>query len=341
MLQDWRPTCSIELLRLRAQMLAEIRKFFADRSVLEVETPLLGHCIGTDPQLDFFTTEYLSPGMVCMPEACPEQARRSPLQRTLFMQTSPEFAMKRLLAAGSGSIYQIGKAFRNGESGRFHNPEFTMLEWYRVGFTLSDLMDEIAELIGVLFSGKSLKETQRVSYQDIFVSFTGLDPLTFSYQDYCAFARECGLHEAVDICGQDHTLWLDFIFSHKVQPHLGEDALCMVYGYPACQSSLAKINQHNAQIVERVELFINGIELGNGYYELTDAEEQNRRFDKELAIRDSFKLPQAAKDQRLIAALQSGLPECSGMAVGLDRLLMLLSGNVSIDSVLSFSIHSA
>lgn len=325
MLQDWRPTCSLELLRLRAQILAELRKFFADRSVLEVETPLLGHCTGTDPQLEFFTTEY------CL----------SSRRQTLFLQTSPEFAMKRLLAAGNGSIYQIGKAFRNGESGRFHNPEFTMLEWYRVGFTLPQLMDEIAELIEGLFNRQSLQETQRVSYQDVFGSFTGLDPLVFSYQDYCAFARESELSEAVDICGQDHALWLDFIFSHKVQPHLGENALCMVYDYPACQSSLAKINKDNAQIAERVELFINGIELGNGYYELTDAEEQSRRFDKELAIRHSQKQPTAAKDQRLIAALQSGLPECSGVAVGLDRLLMLLSGSASIDDVLSFSIHSA
>jgi len=317
-------------------MLAEIRQFFADRSVLEVETPLLSHSIGTDPHLEFFTTEYLSPGMVCMPEACQEQARQS-----LFLQTSPEFAMKRLLAAGSGSIYQIGKAFRNGESGRFHNPEFTMLEWYRVGFTLPQLMDEIAELIGGLFSGQSLQETQRVSYQDVFASFTGLDALVFSSQDYCAYARESGLSEAVDICGHDHALWLDFLFSHKVQPHLGENALCMVYGYPACQSSLARINEHNRMTTDRVELFINGIELGNGYYELVDAKEQGGRFDKELAIRQQQKLPASVKDLRLIAALESGLPDCSGVAIGLDRLLMLLSGSASIDDVLSFSIHRA
>jgi lysyl-tRNA synthetase class 2 len=323
--QDWRPTCSLELIRLRARMLADIRQFFANKSVLEVETPLLSHSVGTDPQLEFFTTEY------CL----------SPRRQTLFLQTSPEFAMKRLLAAGSGSIYQIGKAFRNGESGRFHNPEFTMLEWYRAGFTLTQLMDEIAELIEGLFSDQSLQETQRVSYQDIFASFTGLDPLVFSYQDYCAFARECQVSEAVDICGQDRALWLDFIFSHKVQPHLGRNALCMVYGYPACQSSLARVNQHNALITERVELFINGIELGNGYYELADAEEQSRRFDKELAIRQQQKLPVSVKDERLISALKSGLPECSGMAIGLDRLLMLLSGSKSIDDVLSFSIHRA
>jgi lysyl-tRNA synthetase class 2 len=324
-LQDWQPTCAIELLRLRAQMLAQIRRFFAERSVLEVETPLLSHSIGTDPQLEFFTTEYCS----------------APLRQTLFLQTSPEFAMKRLLAAGSGSIYQIGKAFRNGESGRFHNPEFTMLEWYRVGFTLPQLMDEIADLIGELFSGHSLQETQRISYQDIFCSLTGLDPLVFSYQDYCAFARDCQLSEAVDICGRDHAMWLDFIFSHKVQPHLGGNQLCMVYGYPACQSSLARINEQCPLTTDRVELFINGIELGNGYYELADAEEQNRRFDKELAIRHQQKLPVSVKDKRLISALKSGLPECSGMAIGLDRILMLLSGSASIEDVLGFSIHRA
>ncbi|WP_432745545.1 EF-P lysine aminoacylase EpmA [Methylobacter sp. G7] len=306
-------------------MLAELRQFFAERSVLEVETPLLSHSIGTDPQLEFFTTEY------CL----------SPQRQTLFLQTSPEFAMKRLLAAGSGCIYQIGKAFRNGESGRFHNPEFTMLEWYRVGFTLPQLMDEITELFAGLFKEQSLQETQRVSYQSIFVSYTGLDPLIFSYQDYCVFARKSQIPEAVDICGHDHAVWLDFIFSHKVQPHLGENALCMVYGYPACQSSLARINEGNAQIADRVELFINGVELGNGYYELTDAKEQSRRFDQELAIRKQQKLPVIVKDQRLIAALESGLPECSGMAIGLDRLLALLSNSASLDEVLSFPIRRA
>jgi lysyl-tRNA synthetase class 2 len=323
--QDWRPTCDIELLHFRARTLARIRQFFVDRSVLEVETPLLSHSIGTDPQLEFFTTEY------CF----------SPARQTLFLQTSPEFAMKRLLAAGSGSIYQICKAFRNGESGRFHNPEFTMLEWYRVGFTLPQLMDEIAELIGGLFSDQPLQETQRVSYQDVFASFTDLDPLVFAYQDYCAYARESGLSEAVSICGRDHAVWLDFLFSHKVQPHLGENALCMVYGYPACQSSLARINEHNELTTDRVELFINGIELGNGYYELVDAEEQGRRFDKELTVRQQQKLPVSVKDLRLIAALESGLPECSGVAIGLDRLLTLLSGSASIDDVLSFPIQRA
>jgi len=307
-------------------MLYDIRRFFSARDVLEVETPLLSHGVGTDPQLAFFTTDYYSP----------------PLQQTLFLQTSPEFAMKRLLAAGSGSIYQICKAFRNGESGRFHNPEFTLLEWYRVDFTLFQLMDEIDELITLLFAGRmSLQATQRISYEAVFHQYTGLNPLVFSYRQYCAYALDHEIAEAVSICGDDHSLWLDFIFSHKVQPFLGENALCMVYGYPACQSSLARINEDNSQITDRVEIFINGIELGNGFYELCDAQEQDRRFDDEITIRQQRNLPVSSKDRRLIAALEAGLPPCSGMAIGLDRLLMVLSKSTLIDDVLSFAIHRA
>jgi lysyl-tRNA synthetase class 2 len=313
-------------MRLRAQLLYDIRQFFSARDVLEVETPLLGFSSGTDPQLDFFTAEYGLP----------------PLQQRLFLQTSPEFAMKRLLAAGSGSIYQICKAFRNGESGRFHNPEFTMLEWYRVGFTLPQLMDEIAELIGLLFKRhRTLETPQRFSYQELFYRHTGLDPLAFSYQDYCAYALDNRVPEAVSICGYDHALWLDFIFSHKVQPRLGENALCMVYDYPACQSSLARINADNSLVVDRVEIFINGTELGNGYYELTDVAEQDRRFDKEIAIRKQRQRPATVKNKHLIAALEAGLPDCSGMAIGLDRLLMLLSDSASIQDVLNFPLHRA
>ncbi len=307
-------------------MLQKIRQFFAHRSVLEVETPLLGAAIGTDPQLDFFTTEY----------------HWSPTQQTLFLQTSPEFAMKRLLAAGCGSIYQICKAFRNGESGRFHNPEFTLLEWYRVGYNLSQLMDEVDGLIAELFDGiQALQPAQRVSYQTLFQKYTGLNPLVFSYEDYCGYAQSSGLADAITLCGYDHVLWLDFIFSHSIQPHLGHNALCMVYGYPACLSSLARINGHNVLVTDRVELFINGVELGNGYYELSDVKEQERRFDKEIAIRQDTQRPAVIKDKRLLAALDAGLPDCSGIAIGLDRILMLLSNSSAIDDVLAFSISRA
>ena len=322
---DWQPTCSLAMLRLRAQMLQQIREFFADRQVLEVETPLLGQAIGTDPQLQFFSTQYGLPSH----------------EQRLFLQTSPEFAMKRLLAAGSGSIYQICKAFRNGEAGRFHNPEFTLLEWYRLDFDLQQLMDEVEDLLQLLLQTMPLTACQRISYQAVFYQHTGLDALVFSLDAYQAFAIAKGLPEAVDICGDNHAIWLDFLFSHCVQPMFTGNTLTMVFAYPACQSSLARTNVDNPLVTERVELFINGVELGNGYHELTDAVEQKRRFDAELTQRQQWQLPVAEKDQRLLAALQSGLPNCSGIAIGIDRLLMLLSASPAIDEVLSFPGHRA
>ncbi len=321
----WQPTCSLDLLHLRAQLLQKIRQFFAARAVLEVETPILCSAIGTDPHLDFFATENQS----------------SPKQRTLFLQTSPEFAMKRLLAAGSGSIYQICKAFRKGESGRYHNSEFTLLEWYRVGYNLVQLMDEVAELIAILLTDMGLEATQRISYQDLFKQITGLNPLDFSYADYCGYAQQHNLIDAENLCGQDHDAWLDFIFSHQIQPNLAQNNLWMVYGYPACLSSLARLNGSNPLITERVELFLNGVELGNGYHELADATEQERRFDKEISMRQGKLRPSVTKDERLLAALEAGLPDCSGIAIGLDRLLMLLSKSPAIDDVLAFSVSRA
>jgi elongation factor P--(R)-beta-lysine ligase len=322
---DWQPSCSFELLRLRARMLQKIRQFFADRLVLEVETPLLCHAIGTDPHLNFFSTECTSPK-----------------RQTLFLQTSPEFAMKRLLAAGCGSIYQICKAFRNGEAGRYHNPEFTLLEWYRVGFDLSQLMDEAEELITALFGeSMALQPTQRISYQALFQQVTGLNPLLFFYEEYASYAENNDLLDAVALCGQDHSSWLDFIFSHQIQPKLALNTLWLIFGYPACLPSLAKVNVDNPLIVERAELFINGVELGNGYHELCDAEEQARRFDKEIASRQAINRPAVTRDDRLLAALEAGLPDCSGIAIGLDRILMLLSNSPAIDEVLAFSISRA
>lgn len=327
MLESWRPLCSTEQLRARAKLYQAIRLFFSKRGVLEVETPLLSHGIGTDPQLDFFTTAYYS----------------APRRQTLFLQTSPEFAMKRLVAASSGSIFQICKAFRNGESGRFHNPEFTLLEWYRVGFTLSELMDEIADLIVFLFQDQPISGNpiQRYRYQDIFACHTGLNALEFSYQDYCACARAQQLPDAPRLCGHEHRLWLDLLFSQLVQPHLGNNALCLVFGYPACQSSLARKNQYDSRITDRVEVFINGVELGNGYYELTDVHEQQQRFEQEIMLRQENQQTAPVLDQRFLSALASGLPDCAGMAIGLDRLLMLLTNSKHINDVLAFPIANA
>ncbi len=321
----WQPACELDALRVRAQLLQAIRQFFLQRGVLEVETPLLSQAVATDPQLDFFTTRF----------------HLTPHQQTLYLQTSPEFAMKRLLAAGSGCIFQICKAFRNGETGRMHNPEFTLLEWYRVGFDLAALMDEVAELLLMLLAPVGISHCERISYARVFEQHTGLNPLVFDGEAYCAYANSHGLTDASTLCGDDHALWLDFLFSHCIQPLLGAGQVTLVYGYPALQSSLAKLNPDDARVTERVEVFVSGVELGNGYEELTDVVEQARRFELEIATRQQQGLTPVIKDQRLLAALQSGLPTCSGIAIGIDRLLMLMSGLSHIDAVLAFPIARA
>lgn len=323
---DWRPSCSLKLLRLRAQLLQKIRAYFAAKGVMEVETPLLCHGIGSDPNLDFFTTQY----------------HFAPRAETLYLQTSPEFAMKRLLASGSGSIYQICKAFRNGEAGRFHNPEFTVLEWYQINFDLAALMDEIVALLQYL-GGDSpyCRQAQRLTYCEVFRRHTGLDALTFSVESYRHCASHHNLPEAGELCGDNHVLWLDLLFSHLVQPHLGQQGICLVYDYPACQSSLARLKPAQPMLSERVEIFLRGMELGNGYYELADAEEQQRRFNAEIATRQKLNLPPTVADQRLLAALQSGLPDCAGVAIGLDRLLMALGDCEHLDAVIAFPLARA
>ncbi len=322
----WQPTAGFQALRLRAQLLSEIRQFFAERSVWEVETSLLCHTTGTDPQLDFFASQY----------HCP------PNNPTFYLQTSPEFAMKRLLAAGSGSIYQICKAFRNGEAGRFHNPEFTILEWYRVGFGLQALMDEVVELLMSLLTpflpNLSIKQT---SYQDIVKQLIDLDPLVFDRQAYQQAAIHLHSPEAEGLCGDDHALWLEFLFSHHVQTRLPHNTICLVHGYPAIQSSLARIHPEDARVSERFEVFINGLELGNGFFELKDADEQARRFAKEISQRQAQGLVDVTMDERFLQALQAGLPDCSGVAIGLDRLLMIATGCESITQVLAFPIGNA
>lgn len=326
MIADWRPAADFRQLRQRARLLADIRLFFAQRDLLEVETPLLCHATGTDPHLDFFATQFHSP----------------PINPTLFLQTSPEFAMKRLLAAGSGSIYQICKAFRNGEAGRFHNPEFTILEWYRVGFDLQQLMDETAELLLSLLSESMPRlSIRQISYQQLFHELTGLEALSFERTSYRDFAYAHQLAEADGLCGDDHALWLDFLFSHCVQAAMPEQVIFLVHGYPAIQSSLARLNLQDPRISERFEVFINGIELGNGFFELNDVAEQTARFEREISHRQQQGLRAVAKDQLFLHALQAGLPDCSGIAIGLDRLLMLACGCESITQVLAFPIGNA
>lgn len=326
MTADWQPVADLKRLRQRAQLLTAIRLFFAERDVLEVETPLLCRATGTDPNLDFFSSQFNNP----------------PHNKNLFLQTSPEFAMKRLLVAGSGSIYQICKAFRNSEVGRFHNPEFTILEWYRVGFDLQQLMNETSELLLALLSDHMPQlSVMQLSYQQLFIEYTGLDPLCFSRPAYRQLAKQQGYPEADTLCDNDHALWLDFLFSHCVQHNMPQDAICLIHDYPAIQSSLARLHHDDVRLSERFEVFINGIELGNGFFELSDAEEQNARFEREIAYRLKHDLARVEKDQLFLAALQNGLPDCSGIAIGLDRLLMIATGCDSIEQVIAFPFANA
>ena len=315
-------------------MLSEVRAFFAERKVLEVDTPLLGHAVGSDPQLHFFTTELHQPG--------------GHVDHNLYLQTSPEFAMKRLLAAGSGAIYQLGKAFRNEEQGRYHNPEFTMLEWYRPGWTLTQLIDEVTSLISCLLAGSiTLITTERLSYRDAFLRYAAIDPLTATIEQFQQYASDDGLNELISLCGSDRTSWLDALFSHRVQPqlgceqHSGRSRISFIDEYPAAQASLARIRPGEPPLAERFEVFINGIELANGFHELADAEEQRSRFDHELRIRAEQGRTLPPLDENLLAALASGLPDCCGVALGIDRLLMLRLGADSIDQVIAFPLRHA
>ncbi len=326
MAELWKQSCTLDHIKLRAQLLKQIRSFFECRDVLEVETPLLCQATGTDPQLDFFTSRYHYP----------------PDDQVRYLQTSPEFAMKRLLAAGSGSIYQICKAFRNGEQGRLHNPEFSILEWYRLDFNIHQLMDEVVELLTqVLNDYCTLESIDRISYQALFEQCTGLNPLQFSRQQYQQYAIEHNMADAVELCQDDHAMWLDLIFSYQVQTSLMENSLTLVYGYPAVQASLARINADNPAIADRFEVFLGNLEIGNGFFELADANEQENRFDAENKIRAKNSRPQVVKDTFFLDALESGLPDCSGIALGLDRLLMYMSREESLTGVLAFPFDRA
>jgi lysyl-tRNA synthetase class 2 len=325
------PSCDIKQLHYRAKMLAKIRCFFEQKKVLEVETPLLCQAPGTDPQINFFSSTYY---------AFPGQEKTA--GKPMYLQTSPEFAMKRLLAADSGSIFQICKAFRNGEVGRFHNPEFSILEWYQVNYSLQQIMEEtVALLTDVLASNILVEHTEIFTYQQLFAQETGLDALVFCPKSYQDYAENNDLVDAMTLCKKDHALWLDIIFSHKVQPALAKYPLCLVYGYPSIQSSLAQVNVNNQAISDRFEVFIKGIEIGNGFQELRVREEQEMRFNQENKTRKDRGLISTEKDHYLLAALSAGLPKCSGIAIGLDRLLMVITRAQSLPEVMAFPFDRA
>ena len=310
----WQPGATKQMLALRARLLQQIRTFMAERSILEVETPILSSAGTTDPNIQSLST-WLE---------LPDRGERD----LLYLHTSPEFAMKRLLAADLGPIYQICKVFRNDESGMLHQPEFSMLEWYRPGFDHHQLMDELETLLQTLQFARCV----RLSYAEVFQNNLGINPHTAQITVLQEFATARGLNTVT----QDRSLLLDFLFSHSVAVTLGNEQPLFVYDYPACQAALARIRQAEQPLAERFELFISGIEISNGYNELCDSIEQNSRFKSDNLKRKRAGLAMIRTDEKLIAALQHGLPDCAGVAVGLDRLLMAISGSKAIQDVLAF-----
>lgn len=313
---DWRPTASLETLRMRARMLARIRAFFAARGVLEVETPLLSQAATTDTHLE----------SLAVPLA---RERR-------YLHTSPEFPMKRLLAAGSGDIYQIAKVFRADEGGRLHNPEFSMLEWYRLGFDHVALMDEVEALLEDALAGSiELAPTERLSYAQAFERHAGLEPHHADAAACEAAARRLGVAVEGTLHRDD---WLDLLMGVVVGPALPRDRFTIVYDYPASQAALARLRRREdgVEVAARFEVFWGEVELANGFHELTDAAEQRRRFEADLARRAGAGQPLVPVDERLLAALEAGLPDCAGVALGFDRLVMLAAQATDIGAVLAF-----
>jgi len=322
-MSDWRPSATIENLRHRAQLFDHIRDFFKQLDVLEVDTPVMSQCAVSDPFIDSFELNY------CPVVGVDEQ--------TYYLQTSPEYAMKRLLAAGSGAIYQMSKVFRNGEYGSRHNPEFTMLEWYQPGYDDHQLMDEVEALVVPILG---LKSIERITYSDLFMRYLGFRPELVGVDRLVAETKKY-----VDITLQDDDpdTWLNLLISHVIEPQLKKVAAIFVTEYPASQAALAKVRQNSVGewVAARFELFVNGVELANGYHELTDPQEQQKRLQIDQTHRERLQLPQRPLDYRLVEALEAGLPDCAGVALGVDRLLMLALNAGSIAEVIPFDYSKA
>ncbi len=311
---NWQPASDLKIIQQRAALYRQIREFFAARGVQEVETPCLNVAAAPEPMIESMTTHYDGPGG----------------SRVYYLQSSPELYMKRLLAAGSGAIFQIARAFRNGEQGAWHHPEFSLLEWYRPGFSHWDLMTETDALLQNVLNTPTGEQLQ---YADVLQNATGLHPLqtpTAALQSYVA------RHWQITDLSRDACL--NLIFSQAIEPHLGHERPTFVHSYPASQAALARLLLESPEYAARFEVFVNGIELANGFYELSDAQEQRRRFMQENAARHALDLPPVPLDEAFLAALTAGLPDCGGIALGLDRLLMLQTGANRIEDVLTFAL---
>lgn len=313
---NWRPTAPLENLRRRATLLADIRRFFSERQVLEMEVPILSRRATSDPHIDSIVAD-------CSGNAA-------------YLATSPEFGLKRLLAAGMGDCYYLGKAFRNGEAGVRHNPEFTMLEWYRVGWDDHRLMIEVGELLSWLLR---ISKVRSYSYRALFLQHLDVDPHRASFEELKATVAKV-LELSFEPAGRDECL--DLLMSHHIEPNMGE-GISLVYDFPATQAALARVedDELGVPVARRFEAYVGGMELANGYWELTDAPEQLRRFEADHRYREDNHKPIHPFEERLVEALEAGMPDCAGVALGVDRLLMLASGASRIDEVIAFPIERA
>jgi len=306
-------------LELRARLYTLIRGYFAERNVLEVETPILSAGASTDPNIESFSTRF--------------SGHVDAGSHERWLRTSSEFAQKRLLVEGVGDCYELGRVFRNGEAGRRHNPEFTMLEWYRVGWNHMQLIEEAVDVVGhaLALVGRRA-EVRKCSYGELFRDSIGVDPFT---------AADDALIDAlgsvrVDRKGLGRDDWLDLLLTHRIQPGFPRDRVTVVHDYPASQCALAKIRDGDPPVAERFELYLGSHELANGYHELTDAVEQRARFARDNRRRRERGLAELPIDVNFLAALEQGMPGCAGVALGIERLLMAMTDSDDIGALLAF-----
>ncbi|OZI15379.1 elongation factor P lysine(34) lysyltransferase [Sodalis-like symbiont of Philaenus spumarius] len=320
---SWQPSAPIANLLKRAAIVGQIRRFFSDRGLLEVETPAMSQATVTDIHLVPFQTSLIGPGAA---DGMP-----------LYLMTSPEYHMKRLLAAGTGPLFQLCRSFRNEEAGRYHNPEFTMLEWYRLHYDMYRLMNEVDDLLQQILDCDS---AETLSYQQVFTRHVGIDPLSADKAQLYDTVVRWDLGEAASVEDDRDTL-LQLLFAMVVEPHIGHDKPIFVYHFPASQAALAEISTEDYRVADRFEVYFKGIELANGFRELTDAREQRQRFEQDNRKRAAMKLSAQPIDENLLAALAQGMPECSGVALGVDRLIMLALKADRLSDVIAFAVERA
>jgi elongation factor P--(R)-beta-lysine ligase len=318
---NWRPTATIAALKLRAGMLAAMRGYFAARGVLEVETPTLSAGAVSDPNIESLCTRIAG--------------RPNPW----YLSTSPEFPMKRLLAAGSGDIYQVCRVFRDAEIGRWHNSEFTMIEWYRLGFDDAALMSDVEALVALLLlPHRRLPPAERLTYAQALSRHAGVDIYADSDAGLERAAAAHGIHSPK---GLDRDAKLDLLMGMVAGPQMGRDRPCFVCDYPASQASLARLKPGFPAVAARFEFYLDGIELANGFHELANASEQRARFAQDLAVRDARGQTRPPVDERLLAALEAGMPDCAGVALGFDRLVAIALGAAGLSEAMAFTVDRA